>query len=335
MERRLMRAIVIREPGGPEVLVPRDLPAPEPPASFVRVAVRYAGVNRADLLQRAGMYPAPPGVPADIPGLEYSGVVDAVGEGVTRFAPGDRVCGLVGGGAYAERLVAHEGEIARVPAAIDDRTAGAVPEVFVTAYDALLIRAGLAPGEAVLIHAAGSGVGTAAIQLAKALGCFVIATSRTEDKLARCKELGADVTLAVKDASFADAVRDATGGRGADVVLELAGGSYVAEDVRAAAALGRIVVVGLTAGARADVDLRLLLMKRLTITGTVLRSRPLAEKIRSAEVLERHVLPLVAAGRVRPVIDRVLSLVEAPAAHAYVASNASFGKVLLEVASPA
>lgn len=330
-----MRAIVIREPGGPEVLVPRDLPAPEPPASFVRVAVRYAGVNRADLLQRAGMYPAPPGVPADIPGLEYSGVVDAVGEGVTRFAPGDRVCGLVGGGAYAERLVAHEGEIARVPAAIDDRTAGAVPEVFVTAYDALLIRAGLAPGEAVLIHAAGSGVGTAAIQLAKALGCFVIATSRTEDKLARCKELGADVTLAVKDASFADAVRDATGGRGADVVLELAGGSYVAEDVRAAAALGRIVVVGLTAGARADVDLRLLLMKRLTITGTVLRSRPLAEKIRSAEVLERHVLPLVAAGRVRPVIDRVLSLVEAPAAHAYVASNASFGKVLLEVASPA
>jgi len=330
-----MRAIVIREPGGPEVLVPRDLPEPEPPASFVRVAVRYAGVNRADLLQRAGMYPAPPGVPADIPGLEYSGVVDAVGEGVTRFAPGDRVCGLVGGGAYAERLVVHEGEVARVPASIDDRTAGAVPEVFVTAYDALLIRAGLAPGEAVLIHAAGSGVGTAAIQLAKALGCFVIATSRTEEKLARCKELGDDVTLAVKDVSFADAVRDATGGRGADVVLELAGGSYVAEDVRAAAVLGRIVVVGLTAGARTDVDLRLLLMKRLTITGTVLRSRPLAEKIRSAEVLERHVLPLVAAGRVRPVIDRVLSLVEAPAAHAYVASNASFGKVLLEVAPPA
>lgn len=329
-----MRAIVIREPGGPEVLVLRDVPTPTPPPSFVRVAVRYAGVNRADLLQRAGLYPAPAGVPADIPGLEYSGVVDAIGEGVTRFAVGDRVCGLVGGGAYAERLVVHEGEVARAPASIDDRVAGAVPEIFVTAYDALLIRAGLAPGEVVLIHAAGSGVGTAAIQIAKALGCFVIATSRTEDKLPRCEELGADVAIAVKEASFAEAVREVTSGRGADVVLELAGGGYVAEDVRAAATLGRIVVVGLTAGTRADVDLRLLLAKRLTITGTVLRSRPLAEKIRAAEVLERHVLPLVAAGRVRPVIDRVFPFEEAGAAHAHVASNATFGKVLLEVGSP-
>lgn len=330
----MMRAIVIREPGGPEVLVLRDVPEPSPPPSFVRVAVRYAGVNRADLLQRAGLYPAPAGVPADIPGLEYSGVVDAIGEGVTRFAAGDRVCGLVGGGAYAERLVVHEGEVARVPGSIDDRSAGATPEIFVTAYDALLIRAGLAPGEVVLIHAAGSGVGTAAIQIAKALGCFVIATSRTEDKLARCEELGADVAIAVKEASFAEAVRGVTSGRGADVVLELAGGAYVAEDVRAAATLGRIVVVGLTAGTRADVDLRLLLAKRLTITGTVLRSRPLAEKIRAAEVLERHVLPLVAAGRVRPVIDRVFPLVEAGAAHAHVASNTTFGKVLLEVGPP-
>ncbi len=330
----MMRAIVIREPGGPEVLVLRDVPEPSPPPSFVRVAVRYAGVNRADLLQRAGLYPAPAGVPADIPGLEYSGVVDAIGEGVTRFAAGDRVCGLVGGGAYAERLVVHEGEVARVPGSIDDRSAGATPEIFVTAYDALLIRAGLAPGEVVLIHAAGSGVGTAAIQIAKALGCFVIATSRTEDKLARCEELGADVAIAVKEASFAEAVRGVTSGRGADVVLDLAGGAYVAEDVRAAATLGRIVVVGLTAGTRADVDLRLLLAKRLTITGTVLRSRPLAEKIRAAEVLERHVLPLVAAGRVRPVIDRVFPLVEAGAAHAHVASNTTFGKVLLEVGPP-
>lgn len=326
-----MRAIVIREPGGPEVLALRDVPAPEPPPSCVRVRVRYAGVDRADLLQRAGLYPAPPGVPPDIPGLEYAGVVDALGEGATRFAIGDRVCGLVGGGAYAERIVAHEGEVARVPASIDDRTAGAVPEAFVTAYDALLIRAGLAPGEVVLVHAAGSGVGTAAVQLAKALGCFVIATSRTAEKLARCEELGADATIAVQGASFEGAVKEVTSGRGADVVLDLAGGAYVAEDVRAAAALGRVVVVGLTAGARAEVDLRLLLSKRVTITGTVLRSRPLAEKLRAAEVLERHVLPLVAAGRVRPVVDRVLPLAEAGAAHAYVASNASFGKVLLEV----
>lgn len=325
-----MRAIVIREPGGPEVLVSKELPDLVPPPSHVRVAVRYAGVNRADLLQRLGVYPAPPGVPPDIPGLEYAGVVDAIGEGVTRFAVGDRVLGLVGGGAYAEQLVAHEEEVARIPEGVDDRTAGALPEVLVTAYDALLIRAGLAPGETVLVHAAGSGVGTAAVQLAKALGCFVIATSRTEEKLARCKDLGADVTLAVKGAEFAQAVSAATGGRGADVVLELAGGPYVAEDVRCVATLGRIVVVGLTAGTRADVDLRLLLAKRATIVGTVLRSRPLAEKIRAAEVLSRHVLPLVAAGRVRPVIDRVFPLAEAAAAHAYVASNESFGKVLLD-----
>lgn len=326
-----MRAIVIREPGGADVLSLREVPPPALPAFFVRVGVRYAGVNRADLLQRAGVYPAPPGVPADIPGLEYAGVVREVGEGVTRFSPGDRVCGLVGGGAYAEEVVAHEGEIAKVPAAIDDLAAGAVPEVLVTAYDALLLRAGLTPGESVLIHAAGSGVGTAAIQLAKAIGCYVIATSRTEDKLARCRELGADVAISVKEASFASTVREVTAGRGADVVLELAGGAYVAEDVRAAASQGRIVVVGLTAGARADLDLRLLLSKRLTITGTVLRSRPLAEKIRAAEVLERHALPLVAAGRVRPVIDRVLPLGEAAVAHELVASNTSFGKVLLSV----
>jgi NADPH2:quinone reductase len=327
-----MRAIVIREPGGPEVLGLTDLPDLAPPPSHVRVAVRFAGVNRADLLQRMGVYPAPPGVPADIPGLEYAGVVDAIGEGVRELAVGDRVLGLVGGGAYAEQLVVHEGEVARLPDGIDDLTAGAIPEVLVTAYDALLIRAGLAPGETVVVHAAGSGVGTAAIQLAKALGCFVIATSRTEDKLARCKELGADVTIAVKGAAFADAVNAATSGRGADVVLELVGGAYVAEDVRCAATLGRIVVVGLTGGARADVDLRLLLAKRATIVGTVLRSRPLAEKIRAAEVLSRHVLPLVVAGRVRAVIDRVFPLAEAGAAHEYLASNESFGKVLLDAA---
>jgi putative PIG3 family NAD(P)H quinone oxidoreductase len=326
-----MRAIVIREPGGPEVLTLKELPDLAPPPSHVRVAVRFAGVNRADLLQRLGVYPAPPGVPPDIPGLEYAGVVDAVGEGVTRLAIGDRVLGLVGGGAYAEQLVAHEDEVARIPDGMDDRTAGAIPEALVTAYDALLIRAGLAPGETVLVHAGGSGVGTAGIQLAKALGCFVIATSRTEDKLARCKALGADVTIAVKGAAFADVVNEATGGRGADVVLELVGGAYVAEDVRCAATLGRVVVVGLTAGTRADVDLRLLLAKRATIVGTVLRSRPLAEKIRAAEVLSRHVLPLVSAGRVRAVIDRAFPLAEAGAAHEHVGSNETFGKVLLDV----
>ncbi|MEZ4308596.1 MAG: NAD(P)H-quinone oxidoreductase [Polyangiaceae bacterium] len=330
-----MKAVVIREPGGPDVLVVRELPDLTPPPSFVRVAVRFTGVNRADLLQRMGFYPAPAGVPADIPGLEYSGVVDAVGPGVTRFAVGDRVCGLLGGGSYAEQVIAHEAEVARVPALVDDLTAAAVPEAFVTAYDAMLTRGGLAPGETVLVHAGGSGVGTAAIQLAKALGCFVIATSRTADKLDRCKELGADVGLVVEGASFERGVMEATNHRGADVIVDLVGGAYVAEDVRAAATLGRIVVVGLTAGLNADVDLGLLLRRRVTIVGTVLRSRPLAEKILAAEVLERNVLPLVAAGRVRPVIDRVLPLAEAPAAHTHVASNTSFGKVMLDAGSGA
>lgn len=326
-----MRAIVIREPGGPDVLVPTDLPDLSPPFAHVRVAVRYAGVNRADLLQRMGVYPAPPGVPPHIPGLEYAGVVDAVGEGATRFRKGDRVLGLVGGGAYAEQIVVHEGEVARLPDALDDRTAAAIPEAFVTAYDALVTRGKLAPGDAVVVHAAGSGVGTAAIQIAKSFGCRVIATSRTADKLPRCKELGADVTLVVEKATFAEAVKEATSGRGADVILDLAGGAYVGEDVHAVAVLGRILVVGLTAGARSDVHLGALLSRRATIIGTVLRSRPLAEKIEAASVLERNIVPLVAAGRMTPVIDREYPLDEAGAAHGFVASNASFGKVLLAV----
>lgn len=326
-----MRAIVIREPGGPEVLASAELSDLSPPFGHVRVAVRYAGVNRADLLQRMGVYPAPPGVPPNVPGLEYAGAIDELGEGVSRFRIGDRVMGLVGGGAYAEQIVVHEGEVARTPDAIDDRTAGAVPETYVTAYDAMVTRGRLAPGESVVIHAAGSGVGTAAIQIAKGLGCKVIATSRTADKLERCKELGADVTIVVEKATFADAVKDATGGRGADVILELVGGAYVGEDVLAIATLGRIVVVGLTGGARGELNLGALLQRRATIVGTVLRSRPLAEKIAAAEVLERNIAPLVASGRYRPVIDREMALEEAGAAHAFVASNASFGKVLLRV----
>ncbi len=326
-----MRAIFIREPGGPEVLVVDDVLDLVPPAHHVRIAVRYVGINRADLLQRMGVYPAPEGVPPNIPGLEYSGVVDAVGDGVRGLSVGDRVMGLVAGGAYAEQVIAHEGEVVRTPDSISDRDAAALPEVLVTAYDALLIRGNLAPCETVLVHAAGSGVGTAAIQIAKALGCFVIATSRTHDKLARCKALGADVAIAVKNASFADEVNAITHGRGVDVVIELAGGAYVAEDLRCLASRGRVVVVGLTAGVRADLDLGLLLRKRATVVGTVLRSRPLMEKIQAAEMLQRNILPLVVAGKISAVIDRDFPFSQAPEAHAYVASNESFGKVLLDV----
>jgi putative PIG3 family NAD(P)H quinone oxidoreductase len=326
-----MRAIVIREPGGPDVLELRDVPDPEPPAGHVRVKVRYAGVNRADLLQRAGFYPAPPGVPRDIPGLEYAGVVEARGPGAGRFEVGDRVFGLVGGGAYAEKVVVHERETARIPDGLDDRDAAAVPEAFVTAYDALVVRGHLQPGERVLVHAAGSGVGTAGIQVARALGCWVVGTSRTADKLDRCRALGMDAGVVPDGTSFAKKVLDANGGHGADVVLDLVGGDYTRESLGAVATLGRIVVVGLTGGRAAEISLSDLLFRRATIVGTVLRSRPLEEKIASAQMLEKNLGAWLAQKRVKAVVDRVLPLAEAGAAHDYVAGNASFGKVLLEV----
>lgn len=328
-----MHAIVIREAGGPEVLTPRDLPDPEPPFGHIRVGVRFAGVNRADLLQRAGFYPAPPGVPPDIPGLEYAGVVDAIGPGVTRFAVGDRVFGLVAGGAYATEVIVHEREAVRTPSSVSDEHAAAVPEAFVTAYDAMVTQGRLSPGERVLIHAAGSGVGTAAIQIARALGCFVVGTSRTADKLERCRELGLDAGIVPKGNAFADEVRRVTGGYGVDVVLELVGGGYVPEDVNACALRGRIIVVGLTAGPAADLNLGMLLHKRATIIGTVLRARPLEEKILAAQMLERNLCPWLDRGIIKPVIDRTFALDDAPAAHAHVAGNQSFGKVLLRATS--
>ena len=295
----------------------REVEAPDVPEGHVRVAVRFAGVNRADLLQRLGMYPAPPGAPPDVPGLEYAGVIEAAGKGARRFAPGDRVFGLVPGGAYAERIVAHEREVAPVPDGLS--------------YDALVTRARLAPGERVLVHAVGSGVGTAGLQIARALGCFVAGTSRTQDKLDRCRELGLDAGIAASSGKFADEVLKATRGAGVDAVLDLVGGAYVNEDLKACASRARIALVGLTAGGSAELDLRELLRKRIELIGTVLRSRPLEEKIAAAQVLERNISPWLARRAVRPIVDRVFPLGEAAAAHDYVASNASFGKVLLRL----
>ncbi|HVY47176.1 MAG TPA: NAD(P)H-quinone oxidoreductase [Minicystis sp.] len=324
-----MRAIVIREPGGPEVLELRELPDPEPPASHVRVRVRFAGVNRADVLQRLGAYPAPPGAPKDIPGLEYAGVVEALGPGASRFRVGDRVHGLVGGGAYADKLVVHEREAAPIPAGLSDEHAAAAPEAFVTAFDALVVRGRMQAGDAVLVSAAGSGVGTAGVQIAARLGATVLGSSRTPDKLERCKELGLGHAIVPKGAAFADAVLAATGGRGADVVLELVGGAYVEEDLRALAPRGRVVVVGLTAGTRADVDLGLVLRKRAEIVGTSLRSRPLEEKIEASLLLERRLGPLFASGALRAVVDAVFPLERADDAHRRLVENDTFGKLLL------
>jgi putative PIG3 family NAD(P)H quinone oxidoreductase len=326
-----MLAIVITQPGGPEVLALREVPTPSPARGEVRVRVRATAVNRADLLQRMGVYPAPPDAPPDIPGLEYAGEVDAVGDRVTELAVGDRVFGLVGGGSYAEEIVTPARAAVRIPEGLSFREAAALPEAAITAYDALVTRARLAAGETVLIHAVGSGVGTAAVQIARALGASSIGTARTQSKLDRAWTLGLEAGVLVEGGSFAGPVLECTGERGVDVVLELVGGGYITEDMACLAPCGRVVVVGLTGGTHAEIDLSLLLRKRIEIHGTVLRSRPLEEKIAAAQVFARHVVPLIARGFLRPVLDKVLPLAAAAEAHAHVASNQSFGKVILEV----
>lgn len=323
-----MRAIAITKPGGPEVLAVVERPLPEPSRGEVRVRVRATAVNRADLLQRLGAYPAPADAPADIPGLELAGEVDAVGPGVERLVVGDRVFGLVGGGSYAEALVTHERALAKIPEALSFEEAAAVPEAFVTAHDALVTQAGLTGGEVVLVHAVGSGVGTAAAQLGRALGAFVIGTARTPDKLERAKSLGMDAGVIAEQGKFAAAVRAIAEPA---AVLELVGGGYLDEDLRCIASRARIVLVGLMAGARAEVDLGLVLRKRARVLGTVLRSRPLEEKLAVMRTFEAQVVPLFARGKLVPVIDCVMSLDQAAAAHARMASNAGFGKIVLRV----
>ena len=328
-----MRAVVIPRPGDPEVLTVADAPTPEPGRGQIRVRVRAAGVNRADLLQRRGAYPAPPGWPQEIPGLEYAGVVDAVGPGVVEWTTGARVMGLVGGGGYAEYVVVHEREAIPIPQGLAFEEAAAVPEVFITAHDALFTQMRLTIGERVLIHAVGSGVGTAALQLAKAAGAFVFGSSRTAAKLERARALGLDVPIDTSREDFVDVVLNRTAGEGVHVVLDLVGAPYLEGNLRALAMKGRIVVVGLTAGREAPIDLGALLRKRLRISGTSLRARPLEEKIEAARRFRAHALPLLESGRVRPVVDGVWPLERAAEAHRRMEQNANFGKLVLQVSS--
>ena len=321
-----MRAIAITKPGGPEVLTLVERPLPEPSRGEARVRVRATAVNRADLLQRIGVYPAPADSPPDIPGLEFAGEVDALGDGATRFSIGDRVFGLAGGGGYAEALVAHERALARIPDGIGFEDAAAIPEAFITAHDAMVTQAGLTAGETLLVHAVGSGVGTAAVQLGRALGAFVIGTARTVEKLERAKSLGMDSGVVPRDGKFADAIKLIGN---PSVVLELVGGAYVNEDLRCLRLQGRIVIVGLMAGAKAEIELSRMLDRRARVIGTVLRARPLEQKIAAMRAFEEQVVPLFARGKLVPVVDCVMPLADAAAAHARMASNDTFGKIVL------
>jgi len=317
--------------GGPEVLSLEERPELTPGPSELLVGVRATALNRADLLQVRGHYAAPADVPPDIPGLEYAGEVLAVGPRVRRFRPGDRVMGLVGGGAWAEQLTVHEREALPMPEGMDFTDAAALPEVYLTAFDALVLQGGMRTGETALVHAVASGVGSAAALLCRAMGVRVVGTGRNAAKLERAKEWGVERTVLVDGTSprFAEAVREATGGRGADVALDLVGGDYVPETLEALAPQGRAMLVGLVAGNKAQVNLGLILMKRLRITGTVLRSRPLEEKIALAQAAERHLLPLFRSGALKPVIDAVVPMKDLRDALTRMASNETVGKLIL------
>lgn len=326
-----MQAVVFDGRGGPEVVRTGELPDPAPGRGEVLVRVRAAALNRADLLQRRGLYPPPPGTREDVPGLELAGEVLRLGEGVLGARPGDRVMAIAAGEAQAELAVVHERMLLPVPERLSFEEAAALPEAGVTAHDALFTLGGLRPGWPVLVHAAGSGVATMAIQLARAAGATVIGTSRTADKLERARPLGLDHGLLVpRDAPrFADEVRRLTGGQGCPLVLDFVGAAYAGENLAALAARGVLVVVGTMGGADAAADLRVLMAKRASVVGTTLRMRPLEEKIAATRAFARDVLPLVAAGRVRPVLDEVLPAGRAREAHERLERNDSFGKLVL------
>jgi NADPH2:quinone reductase len=310
-----MIAVTYTGAGGPEVVSVVERPDPQPGSNDVVIRSTHAGLNPADLAQRAGRYPAPAGSPQDIPGLEVSGTVIACGPAVTAWKEGDRVFGIVGGGGLANTVCAHERHLAAIPDSLDDRDAAAVPEAFITAHDAVFTRAGLVMGETLLVNGATGGVGTAGVQLGAAIGARVLANARSHhDRLA---ELGAEPT-SLEDAS------------GVDVVLELVGAQNLAGSLNALATLGRVIVVGTGAGAETDISLRALMGKRASVMGTVLRARPLEQKAVAVQAFAHQVVPLLASGRVRPLVDRVFPAGEAVAAFDHLAAPGKLGKVLLE-----
>jgi len=326
-----MKAVRFTGKGGPEVVELAEVEAPSPSRGEVLVRVRAAAMNRADLLQRRGLYPPPPGFKEEIPGLELAGEIAALGEAVSGWRVGDRVMAIAAGEAQAELAVVHERMLLRVPEGMSLEEAGALPEAGMTAHDALFTIGGVRPGGIVLIHAVGSGVATAALQIARAAGALTIGTSRTADKLEKARALGLDHAILVgkEEPKFADEVKRLTGRRGAAVILDFIGGAYVVENVASLAQGGRIVVIGTMGGPKVQLDLGLLMRARGSITGTVLRPRPLEEKIAATQAFGRDVLPLIASGKVKPVVDCVLPASRAREAHERMEKNDSFGKIVL------
>jgi putative PIG3 family NAD(P)H quinone oxidoreductase len=326
-----MRVVRINDSKGPDILTFDECPDLTPGPTELLVRVRASTINRADLLHIRNLYRVASSLPMDVPGLDYAGEVIAVGSRVHRFRVGDRVMGLVGSGAWAEQVVVHEREALPIPEGLDFIQAAALPEVYFTAFDALVLQGGLRMGETVLVHAVASGVGTAAAQLCRALGARVVGTSRSADKLARVRQWGVGHTVLVDSTPprFAREVMEATEGRGADVVLDLVGGGYLQETLEAAAMRGRVLLVGLVAGSRTAVDLGLILGKRLRVIGTVLRSRPLEEKIEIAQAAEHHLLPLFRHGTLKPVMDAVLPMSQILEAVARLSRNEIVGKLAL------
>jgi putative PIG3 family NAD(P)H quinone oxidoreductase len=323
-----MTAIEIAAPGGPEALRPARRPVPAPGPGELLVEVAAAGVNRPDVLQRQGNYPPPKGT-TDIPGLEIAGTVAALGPGAQSFKVGDPVCALVAGGGYAEYCLAPAPQCLPVPKGLSMVEAGAVPETFFTVWDNLFTRGRLVSGESCLIHGGASGIGTTAIQLARATGARVFATAGTAEKCAACVELGAERAINYRTEDFLEVVKDATGKRGVDVVLDMVGGSYFARNLEALATEGRIVFIATLGGATAELPIFRLMMKRATITGSTLRARTVAEKAPIAEALRNHAWPLIEAGRVRPRIHATFPLAEAAAAHALMEADTHIGKIVL------
>ena len=324
-----MKAVIISKPGGPDVLQLTERPKPIPLPHEVLIKVHAAGINRPDIAQRKGNYPPPPGASPDIPGLEVAGTIEAIGSEVTLWQPGQQVCALVIGGGYAEYCTAPEGQCLPIPQGLSFIEAASLPETFFTVWSNVFDRAALKPGESLLVHGGSSGIGVTAIQMAKALGSKVYVTAGTDDKCRLCEELGADKAINYKTQNFADEIKELTNGKGVNVILDMIGGDYTPPNLQALAEEGRLVLINTMKGKDVQVDLSIVMRKRINITGSMLRSRDVEFKAAIAAKLKEHVWPIIANGAIRPVIHQVFTMTDATQAHELMESSEHVGKIVL------